>query len=81
MAVSHNGGLTWKRMDDGLPEGFTKHKNCPGIYRMIDKKTGKVRFWFFSAWPVKRLIDADFSAYSSMAASKNGNILNSYINL
>ena len=60
MAVSHNGGLTWKRMDDQLPEGFTKHKNCPSIYRMMDKKTGKVRLWVFSAWPeMPRIMSED----------------------
>ncbi len=51
MAVSHNGGFTWKRLDDQLPEGFIKHGNCPSIYRMIDKNTGTVRLWVFSAWP------------------------------
>ncbi len=49
MAVSHDGGLNWERVDDRLPEGITKHKNCPGIYRMLDMKTGKVRLWIFSA--------------------------------
>ena len=60
MAVSHNGGITWTRMDDQLPEGFTKHKNCPSIYRMIDRKTGKVRLWVFSAWPdMPRIMSED----------------------
>lgn len=60
MAVSHNGGLTWKRMDDQLPEGFSEHKNCPSIYRMIDKKTGKIRLWVFSAWPdMPRIMSED----------------------
>ncbi len=60
MAVSQNGGLTWKRIDDRLPEGFTKHKNCPSIYRMMDLNTGKVRLWVFSAWPdMPRILSED----------------------
>lgn len=60
MAVSYNGGLTWKRMDDQLPEGFTKHENCPSIYRMMDMNTGKVRLWVFSAWPdMPRILSED----------------------
>ena len=49
MAVSRDGGINWKRMDHELPENFKKHENCPGIYRMMDMKTGKVRLWVFSA--------------------------------
>jgi hypothetical protein len=51
MAVSHNGGLTWERLDDRLPAGFIRHENCPSIYRMMDMQTGKIRLWVFSAWP------------------------------
>ena len=51
MAVSRDGGLTWKRMDNELPEGFRKHINCPSIYRMVDKNTGKARLFVFSAQP------------------------------
>jgi len=40
MAVSHDGGLSWARMDDKLPAGFKNHINCPIIYRMMDMKTG-----------------------------------------
>lgn len=50
MARSSDGGLTWKRLDDTLPEGFKKHKNCPSIYRMVDP-AGKERVWVFSAQP------------------------------
>ena len=50
MARSNDGGLTWTRMDEQLPEGFTRHKNCPSIYRMVDA-TGKERLWVFSAKP------------------------------
>ena len=31
MAVSHDGGLSWERMDDKLPAGFKTHVNCPSI--------------------------------------------------
>jgi hypothetical protein len=50
MARSDDGGLTWTRLDDRLPEGFTKHKNCPSIYRTADPE-GRERLWVFSAWP------------------------------
>ncbi len=60
MAVSHNGGLTWKRMDEQLPKGFCAHKNCPSIYRLMDKTTGKVRLWVFSAQPnMPRIVSED----------------------
>lgn len=94
MAVSHNGGLTWKRMDDQLPEGFTKHKNCPSIYRMIDKKTGKIRLWVFSAWPeMPRIMSEDggktwselpplgfecVMTFSSVVRLKDGNYMGFY---
>lgn len=50
MARSDDGGLTWKRLDGTLPPGFTKQKNCPSIYRMVDP-AGKERLWVFSAAP------------------------------
>jgi|GEM_PF-557246 len=50
MARSDNGGLTWTRLDDTLPAGFTKHKNCPSIYRLVDL-AGQERLWVFSAQP------------------------------
>ncbi len=60
MAVSRNGGFTWERMDDQLPEGFKKHINCPSIYRMMDMKTGKIRLWVFSAKPnMPRIMSED----------------------
>ncbi|MBN2311354.1 MAG: exo-alpha-sialidase, partial [Candidatus Hydrogenedentes bacterium] len=49
MARSDDGGLTWTRLDDRMPEGFTTHKNCPSIYRMVDPE-GAARLWVFSAW-------------------------------
>jgi len=60
MAVSRDGGLTWKRMDDQLPQGFKEHVNCPSIYRMMDMKTGKIRLWVFSAKPeMPRIMSED----------------------
>ncbi len=50
MARSDDGGLTWIRLDDQLPPGFRKHKNCPSIYRMVDPQ-GRQRLWVFSAAP------------------------------
>ena len=55
MARSDDGGLTWTRLDDLLPEGYKRHINCPSIYRMTDK-TGKSRLWVFSAWRDNREI-------------------------
>ena len=51
MARSGDGGLTWKHLDDQLPEGFKKHKNCPSIYRLVDSN-GKDSLWVFSAQPL-----------------------------
>lgn len=48
MARSDDGGLTWVRLDDSLPPGFSTHQNCPSIYRMVDP-SGKARLWVFSA--------------------------------
>ena len=49
MARSDDGGKTWTRLDASLPPGFSKHENCPSIYRMADSQ-GKERLWVFSAW-------------------------------
>ena len=49
MARSDDGGKTWTRLDASLPPGFSKHENCPSIYRMTDSQ-GKERLWVFSAW-------------------------------
>ncbi|MBV6498819.1 MAG: hypothetical protein CJBNEKGG_01049 [Prosthecobacter sp.] len=48
MARSEDGGKTWTRIDDTLPEGFKTHQNCPSIYRMTNP-AGKERLWVFSA--------------------------------
>ncbi len=59
MARSDDGGKTWKRLDDQLPPGFKKHRNCPSIYRMVDPK-GKERLWVFSARPgMPRIVSED----------------------
>ena len=51
MAKSSDGGKTWTRLDDKLPPGFAKHKNCPSIYRMV-ASDGTERLWVFSAQPL-----------------------------
>jgi len=48
-ARSSDGGLTWTRLDDQMPPGFSKHRNCPSIYRMVDP-AGQERLWVFSAF-------------------------------
>jgi hypothetical protein len=53
MARSDDGGLTWQRLDDRLPPGFSTHQNCPSIYRMVDP-AGQERLWVFSAALGKR---------------------------
>ncbi len=52
MARSNDGGQTWTRLDERLPEGFETHVNCPSIYRMVDD-AGVERLWVFSAWSGK----------------------------
>lgn len=59
MARSDDAGLTWKRLDDELPPGFKKHRNCPSIYRLVDPH-GKERLWVFSAQPrMPRIVSED----------------------
>jgi hypothetical protein len=48
MARSSDGGKTWARLDEMLPEGFATHQNCPSIYRLEDAD-GKARLWVWSA--------------------------------
>ena len=48
MARSDDGGKTWDRLDETLPSGYSKHQNCPSIYRMVDA-AGRARLWVFSA--------------------------------
>jgi hypothetical protein len=59
MARSADGGLTWTRLDDRLPDGYAKHRNCPSIYRMVDP-SGHSRLWVFSAQPdMPRIVSHD----------------------
>ncbi len=59
MARSDDGGLTWRRLDDQLPPGFKRHRNCPSIYRLVDPR-GKERIWVFSAQPkMPRIVSED----------------------
>src|SRR5688500_10532881 len=34
MARSDDGGLTWVRLDERLPENYRTHRNFPSIYRL-----------------------------------------------
>ncbi|HEX72637.1 MAG TPA: exo-alpha-sialidase, partial [Candidatus Hydrogenedentes bacterium] len=93
MARSDDGGLAWKRLDDTLPEGFARHKNCPSIYRMVDP-VGKERLWMFSAQPeMPSIMSEDGGAtwverpplgfenvmtFSSIIALKDGRYLGMY---
>lgn len=54
MARSDDGGRGWCRLDDDLPPGFSTHRNCPSIYRLIDA-VGKERIWVWSAAQGTRL--------------------------
>ena len=47
MARSDDAGKTWVRMDEELPKEYQKHKNCPSIYRMVDR-FGTERLWVIS---------------------------------
>lgn len=64
MARSEDGGKTWTRVDGQLPPGYSKHENCPSIYRMTDPQ-GKERLWVYSAWigrfglPMPRIMSED----------------------
>jgi hypothetical protein len=59
MARSDDGGLTWTRLDDQLPANFKTHRNCPSIYRLVDK-AGQERLWVFSAQPLMpRIVSED----------------------
>ncbi len=53
MAKSIDGGRSWKRLDDSLPDGFSNHLNCPSIYR-LSGPDGRERLWVFSAALGKR---------------------------
>ncbi len=91
MAKSTDGGLTWEKVES--PADWGKMKNCPSIYRMIDKK-GKERLMVYSAqpniaqtysedggktWsPVKSMNIPCVMAFTSMVRLKNGDYLAMY---
>lgn len=93
MARSDDAGLTWTRLDDSLPEGFRTHRNCPSIYRLVDRE-GKERLWVFSAQPLMpRILSEDggrtwremaplgftnVMTFSSVVALKDGSHLGLY---
>lgn len=93
MARSDDGGRTWARLDDKLPPGFAKHRNCPSIYRLVDMR-GKERLWVFSARPnMPRIVSEDggiswrempplgfpcVMTFSSMVRLKDGRYLGLY---
>ncbi|MDO5565366.1 MAG: sialidase family protein [Planctomycetia bacterium] len=59
MAYTEDGGKSWTRVDDRLPAGYQKHKNCPSIYRLQDV-AGKEYLWVFTAQPeMARIVSAD----------------------
>lgn len=59
MARSDDAGLTWTRLDDTLPPGYAKHRNCPSLYRIVDPQ-GKARLWVFSgSRGMQRLMSED----------------------
>jgi len=93
MARSDDGGRTWTRIDDLLPAGFQRHKNCPSICRLVDP-SGKERLWVFAAQPnMPRIVSADGGAswrempplglpcvmtFSSVVRLRNGHYLGMY---
>lgn len=68
MARSNDGGRTWTRLDDKMPEGFTNHFNCPSIYRMVDPD-GQERIWVFSA---RREQDGEITDWMPRIVSEDG---------
>jgi hypothetical protein len=59
MARSKDGGLTWERLDDRLPEEYSNYEDCPSIYRLVDQK-GKARIWVHVGQPHQpRIVSED----------------------
>lgn len=93
MARSDDGGRTWLRLDDRLPEGYRQYRNCPSIYRLVDGQ-GKERLWVFAAQPdMPRILSEDggqtwrempplglpnVMTFSSIVRLRNGRYLGMY---
>lgn len=59
MAVTTDGGKSWTRIDERLPEAYKTHKNCPSIYRLKNAE-GKEFLWVFSSQPqLARILSCD----------------------
>lgn len=59
IAESHDGGLSWTRLDDNMPKDYRNHINCPSIFRLVDAN-GKVWHWIFTSQPfIARLVSED----------------------
>lgn len=59
IAKSSDGGATWERKDDVMPDGFKRHKNCPGVFRLVDSN-GRAWIWVFTSQPlVSRVVSGD----------------------
>ena len=54
-AESSDGGRTWTRIDDRFPAGYSRHVNCPSIYRLVGPD-GKSRLW---VWSEAKMRDTD----------------------
>lgn len=91
LAVSGDGGLTWKQQQ--IPEDWSKTANCPSIYKLTDKE-GKERLMIFAGspnmsqtysedggktWsPVRSLDKPCVMAFASIVKLNNGDYLGMY---
>ena len=62
-AESLDGGRTWTRIDSRFPGEYSRHVNCPSIYRLVGPD-GKARLWVWSAAKM-RDTDPDISTLSA----------------
>lgn len=62
-AESIDGGRTWTRIDGRFPADYSRHVNCPSIYRLVGPD-GKARLWVWSAAKM-RDTDPDISTLSA----------------
>ena len=59
LAISEDGGLSWAREDKRMAPEYSKHKNCPSIFRLVNAN-GNAFLWTFSAQPqIARTVSAD----------------------